>query len=812
MKCKATIIFIIFLSIIFQNCSRTTRIEESFDDSWKFHLGNIQGAEEFAYNDQKWRDIDLPHDWSIEKLPGQEPGKVVGPFSIDSPGKTATGHTVGGTAWYRKKFTLSPDKTYSRTIINFDGVYMNCDVWVNGKLVGSHPYGYTAFHYDISEFLNPSGTENVIAVKVKNEGKNSRWYSGSGIYRHVTLIQKQNISVSHNGVFISTVVATPDEATIQIAATVDAVLDVSQEVKLAISIAGPGGEVLSETETEAEMLATELKIIKDISIPNPELWSIEEPNLYTANIKVIANNKVTDEVSATFGIRTIHFDAQTGFTLNGKPVLLKGGCLHHDNGFLGAAAIDRAEERRVELMKNYGFNAIRSSHNPPSDAFLDACDRIGVLVIDEAFDQWQRPKNPEDYHLYFDEWWEKDLESMINRDKNHPSVIFWSIGNEINERADSAGFVIRKKLVKKAKELDPTRPVTEGICGFWDHPGQEWSTTIPAFADLDISGYNYRRDQYDADHAKFPNRIIMATESYPGDSYEYWQYVKNHPHIIGDFVWTSMDYLGETGIGHTRYTDDPDKGLLRQWPWFNAYCGDIDLCGNKKPQLLYRDVIWDNSELEIAVHTPLPEGKTEFVNYWGWPDEVQSWNWVGHEGQELDVRVFSSYPVVRLELNEKVIAEKKISDSSRYIANFKVPYERGVLKAIAVVDGEEVATKELQTTGIPSKINLVPDKSTIKADRNDLAFVKVEITDSQGNIVPDAAIPMTFSISGSGEIAGSGNSCPYDMESFNNPVCTSYRGKALVIIRPLMNKSTGMIILNAKAEGLETGEIYINVQ
>jgi beta-galactosidase len=812
MNYRITFILLLLVSIAYQGNSQTTRHEMLFDDGWKFFLGDIEGAEKPSFNDKSWRDIDLPHDWSIEKLPGQEPGKVVGPFSKESPGTTATGYTLGGTGWYRKTFTLTSGEQYEKTIINFDGVYMNCEVWVNGKLVGSHPYGYTAFYFDITDLFKPAGKPNVIVVKVKNEGKNSRWYSGSGIYRHVWLIQKQAVNISHNGVFIATENISPNEATIKIASTIEDISTKNPDVKLLINITGPDGKISQTAETQAITISGSKEIIHNITILQPKLWSVDTPNLYAAEIQVVADGKVTDKVTTTFGIRTIHFDAQTGFTLNGKTVLLKGGNMHHDNGFLGSATIDRAEEQRAELMKAYGFNAIRTSHNPPSKQFLDACDRIGVLVMDEAFDMWERPKNPQDYHLYFKDWWKKDLESMVLRDRNHPSVILWSIGNEINERADSVGYIITKRLADEVRKLDPTRPVTEAICGFWDHPGQDWSTTVPAFANLDVGGYNYLWGNYEPDHAKFPKRIMMGTESFPGDAYNYWKQVEKNPWVIGDFVWTAMDYLGETGLGNSRLNDDPDKGFLRSWPWFNAFCGDIDLCGFKKPQLFYRDVIWNNSRLEIAVHSPIPEGKKEIVSYWGWPDESQSWNWNGNEGKIMDVRVFSSYQVIRLELNGKIIDEKPVGDSSKLITNFKVPYEPGVLKAIALNNGIEVASKELRTTGTPAKVKLTADRTKIKADRNDLSYVKVEITDVQGNLIPDAAIPVAFTVSGVGEIAGSGNACPYDMESFNNPVCITYHGRALAILRPLIDTKAGTITLRAEADGLVTGEINITVQ
>ena len=814
LKKRLIIFFSIACCLACQQQHKAPRKDIFFDDDWKFFKGEVVAAELPDFDDSQWRTIDLPHDWSIENLPDQKSGEVVGPFSTESIGTTATGYTVGGTGWYRKTFTLPVNEKLSRTIINFDGVYMNCDVWLNGKLVGSHPYGYTAFHYDISDFLNPAGKSNVIAVKVKNEGQNSRWYSGSGIYRHVSLTQKQAVSVAQNGVFVNTESVSSDEAEIKLSAVVENKTGVANKVKLVISVVDLEGKIAKTVETSEITISSEShEFVQNIKIPNAKLWSIEAPNLYTAEIKVMVNGELVDKSTQTFGIRTIRFDAQNGFQLNGKTVLLKGGCMHHDNGFLGSATIDRAEERRVELMKSNGFNAIRTSHNPPSKQFLDACDRLGVLVLDEAFDQWVRPKNPEDYNQYFKDWWEKDLESMVYRDQNHPSVILWSIGNEINERADSLGFAWRKKLVAKVHTLDSTRPVTEAICSFWDHWGQQWSTTEQAYADLDVGGYNYLDNQYETDHAEFPERIMVGTESFPGEAYANWQQVVKNSYVIGDFVWTAMDYLGETGCGNSTYREKPGPRVgLKPWPWFNAFCGDIDICGFKKPQSYYRDVVWGRSEIEMMVHSPIPEHMVETYSYWGWPDELQSWNWAGNEDKMMDVRVFSKYPVIRLELNGKIIAEQNINEDAKLTANFKVPYQPGELKAIAVEGGKDVVSKILKTSGTPARIRLTTDRSEIKDNRNDLSYVKVEIIDEEGNLVPNASILVKFTVSGVGEIAGSGNACPTDMESFNSPVCKTYHGQSLAILRPLTNNKEGIITLRAEADALVAGEIIIKVE
>jgi beta-galactosidase len=457
-------------------------------------------------------------------------------------------------------------------------------------------------------------------------------------------------------------------------------------------------------------------------------------------------------------------------------------------------------------MKAYGFNAIRTSHNPPSRQFLDACDRIGILVIDEAFDMWEVPKNPDDYSRFFSSWWKQDIASMVLRDRNHPSVIMWSIGNEINERADSSGIVIGKNLINEIRQLDPGRPVTAAICEFWDHRGRPWEATAPAFEILDIDGYNYQWSKYEGDHKIFPDRIMVGTESIAMEAFENWNMVEKHPYIIGDFIWTAMDYIGEAAIGHS-ILDDQENNFSLPWPWYNANCGDIDLIGFKKPQLYYRDVVWNNSKIEILVHTPVPEGRKEIVSYWGWPDEWPSWNWKGHEGKPMDVRIFTRCSKVRLELNGKIIGEQAVSENTKLTALFEVPYEPGILKAIGLENDKEVCTKILSTAGDPVRIRLIPDRPEINADRNDLAYVKVEVTDEMGNIVPDAQFLVHLNLRGEGELAGAGNACPNEMASFQNPEFKTWHGVAMAIIRS--NGKAGAIYISASAEGLKESELNI---
>jgi len=734
----------------------------------------------------------------------------IGPFSPDSPGGASTGYVLGGTGWYRKHFILSSAEAGRLVSILFDGVYMDADVWLNGQHLGNHPYGYTAFAFDLTPHLRPLGQANVLAVRVRNLGRNSRWYSGSGIYRHVRLTVTGPVRVPLWGVTVTTPQVARDRATVKVLTSVANSLDDEVTVSLRTRLLTSNGKTVASGEAQARVPAGgQTEIPQTFEIRSPALWSPDTPQLYRAQVEVFAKSVAVDRTETTFGIREVRFSAENGFILNGEPLLLKGGCMHHDHGPLGSAAIDRAEERRVELMKASGFNAIRTSHNPPSTAFLDACDRLGILVMDEAFDCWEQGKNPDDYHRFFKDWWQRDLDAMVLRDRNHPSVILWSIGNEIPERADPSGLETTRRLIDEAKRLDPTRLVTEAICSFWDHAGRNWSNTAPAFALLEVGGYNYMDVRYRPDHSEFPQRIMIGTESYPIAAWRMWQAVEQCPWVVGDFVWTAFDYLGESGIGHSRLDDEPG-GFGRSWPWFNAFCGDIDICGFKKPQSLYRDVLWRRSPLEILVHTPIPPGRTEKLSDWGWPDELPSWTWPGQEGKPMRVAVYTRCEAVRLELNGKEIATQLLGPDSKLTARFEVPYTAGELRAIGLTGGKKVASLALRTAGPATRLRLIADRPRIRADRNDLCYVTVEVTDAAGNLVPTAALPVRFAVEGAGELAAVGSGNPKLPESFRQPHRTTDQGRCLAILRPRGNP--GVIRLRAETEGLKPATLRIRTR
>lgn len=735
--------------------------------------------------------------------------RAIGPFSPESPGGGSTGHTMGGVGWYRKEFKLSDADQNKRVSILFDGVYMNADTWINDHYLGNHPYGYTSYGYDLTPYLRSPGQPNVVSVRVDNTGRNSRWYSGSGIYRHVQLRVTDAVHFSRWGLYVTTPQVTDDQALVEIESTIKNDSSSKKILELESILYNQHGDRVGHANSTIAVGGNdEIKRTHLIKVDSPSLWSHDNPTLYNARVNLIMDGEKIDQMNTKVGIRSIEVDVTHGLRINGKPILLKGGCMHHCNGPLGSKAIDRAEERRVELMKKHGFNAIRTSHNPPSPAFLDACDRLGMFVMDEAFDCWDKGKMPMDYHLYFKQWWHSDIESMIKRDRNHPSVILWSIGNEIPDRVELSGLDIEKELVSLVHQLDPTRPVTEAINGVY-----HWSSTAAAYEMLDVGGYNYLWKQYLKDHEKYPGRVMVGTESFPNEALENWLQVEKYPWVIGDFVWTGMDYLGESGIGHSQITGKytPPESFGMPWPWYDSYCGDIDICGFKKPQSYYRDVVWRRSKLEMAVHSPIPDGQKEELSKWGWPDEHQSWNWDVPAGEKLNVNVYSRYPKVRLELNGKIIGEKPVPDDKKLTASFEVPYEQGELRVSGIEGGRAVDSKILKTAGKPKAIRLTADRSRIRANRNDLSYVTVEIVDEHSQRVPNVELPIRFEVSGAGDIAAVGNGNPNDMNSFQSLECKTFKGRCLAILRPRSSKQ-GKVTLKAMAKGINEASITINME
>jgi beta-galactosidase len=818
------------------------------DTGWKFLLGDPVGAEAAAFVDSSWRTVDLPHDWSIETAP--EKG---------NPAGGGEGYFPAGIGWYRKTFHAPAGWKGKRVSVEFDGVYRNATVYLNGRQLGTHPYGYTSFTFDLTPELNFADA-NVLAVRVDNsEQPNSRWYSGSGIYRHVRVVVTDAVHVAHWGVFVATPEASDTSAKVFVRTRVANELASNTNVTVETMLLDKAGKKVGSAQSKLDLTAAQkADAVQEIKVANPALWMPETPTLYDAISIVRLGGKVIDKVITPFGIRTLAWSAEKGFLLNGKSIKFAGGSVHHDNGPLGAAAFDRAEERRVELLKAAGYNAVRAAHNPPSPAFLDACDRLGLLVLDEPFDMWEVSKVKYDYGRDFDEWWQRDTSSMVMRDRNHPSVVIWGIGNEIPELTVERGRTLAKQLADQVRSLDSTRPLTLAFPGTTTAPNAE-----AVFSLLDITGYNYSlASSYSADHEKLPSRIMLTTESFPQSAFSLWKISQENPYVLGDFTWTGMDYLGESGIGSWSFVDAPAGGtskttsgssgsmsftkivdgmflkmaqehekamaekaagakksessgnaamgtMASAYPWHGAVCGDIDLTGYRKAQSYYRDIVWNGGErVYLAVHVPAPEGKRVAAAMWASYPMLPSWSWPGEEGKEMQVEVFSGAERVQLFLNGKLIDEKSTGKDQEFKAVFAVPYEPGTLKAVGLRGGRQVAESILTTAGKATKLKVTADRTVLQADGQDLSFITVEAVDADGRSDLQADQEIQFSMSGPGSIAAVGNGDQRDPDSYQSDKRKLYQGRALVVIRT--TRQVGRIELTARSAGLNDGSVTID--
>lgn len=822
--------------------SNTPRQAVAADAGWKFFLGDPSGAEAPLFPDVSWRTVDLPHDWSIESKPAK-----------DNPSGAGGGFFPNGTGWYRKTFHAPANWKGRRVSVEFDGVYRDATVYLNGHKLGTHPYGYTAFTFDLTPDLSFSGA-NVLAVRVNNSDQpNSRWYSGSGIYRHVRLVVTDPTHVAHWGVFVTTPEANSTSAKVSIRTQMANESSSSAGVTVETTLLDKAGNKVGSAQSKLSIATgQEDNIAQEITVSNPALWSPASPTLYRAISRIQKDGKVTDEVTTTFGIRSLSWSAEKGLLLNGKPVKLTGGSVHHDNGPLGAAAFDRAEERKVELLKSAGHNAVRTAHNPPSSAFLDACDRLGLLVLDEPFDMWAAHKVKFDYATNFNEWWKRDVSSMVMRDRNHPSIVIWGIGNEIPELEVDRGAALGKQLADQVRSLDNTRPLTLAFPG---------TTTLPTaqavFSQLDITGYNYNiLPTYKKDHEQLPSRLMLTTESLPAKAFPLWQISQDNPYILGDLTWTSMDYLGESGIGAWQYgtpqqakmaegmagvmastamvdqlftgmangkdmmeeigknNADPNAKAMMElffhpYPWHASACGDFDLTGFRKPQSYYRDIIWNGGDRVYAtVRLPEPEGKKIIAIMWATYPTLPTWSWPGQEGKNLDVEVYSGAEKVQLFLNDKLIGEKPTGREQEFKATFSVPYAQGTLKAVGLRGDHPVAESVLTTSKESTQLRVTADRTEIEANGEDLSFVTVEAVDANGRPDLYASKEVKFEISGPGVIAAVGNGNGEDPDSYYGDRRKLYQGRAQVVIRT--SRRTGPIKLTVKSSGLSDGALTIN--
>lgn len=774
--------------------------DQSFDLDWRFRLGEGDFSAP-GVADADWRRVDLPHDWSIEDLPQPWTKDRFGPFDKTAVGGTGTGFTVGGEGWYRKRFTLPAEAAGQRVEIRFGGVAVLSEVWLNGHKLGEHHHAYTPFVFDLTPYLVEG--ENVLAVHATNLGRNSRWYAGSGLYRSVTLdVMPAGARLARDAVASWTRSIEAGRAEVEVTTRIE---EAAAGLELLTELRDARGRVAARARSAATG-----EVRQTLAVRRPRLWSPKTPDLYTLETSLVRGRTVLDRSSRKIGVRIVTMDPETGLQINGERFPLRGGCVHHDNGLLGAATFADADERRVLLHKARGFNAFRSAHNPSSDAFLDACDKHGMLVIEEAFDSWHVHKRPQDHTTHFADEWREDLAAMVASGRNHASVIMWSIGNEITERSTDVGLEWSWKLGNEIRRLDPTRPVTAGLQEFLGRPmtapegtaraGHAGERDQPSTIFLDVAGYNYKLPDIEPDHALYPGRIIYASETYPSDAWAYQTLVERAPYFLGEFVWTSMDYVGEAGVGlTTRAAPSPGNYAFINFPVYNAYCGDIDLIGDQKPQSRFRDVAWGLSALEVAVRRPLPEGQAEKIPLWGWSEEMPSWTWPGHEGEALAVRIYTRGDRVELRLNGAVVESRTLTAADKIKAEFMVPYAAGTLEAVAFSGDREVARQSLTTTGAPARLALRPEPAS-GVGRQALHFVNVDVRDAEGRLSADAMSKVALTINGPAELIGFGSSNPRAVGSFQAPEAETFYGRALAILRG--TGEAGPVRIEARAEGL----------
>ncbi len=826
---KSSMLIIIFtIGCLFASCTKDKTSKElsvsdqNFNSDWLFLKDTVDNGQNVFLDDSSWRKLNLPHDWAIE-----------GPFKKGSDLRTG-GLPVYGEAWYRKHFTV--DKKYSskQISIEFDGAMNNAKVWLNGTYIGERPYGYIGFEFDLTPHIK-FGEDNVIAVQLSPEDLAARWYPGAGIYRNVRLKINSLVHIPQWGTYITTPEVTDEQATVSIKTTIKNANMSSSDIVLETILKDEKGTVVgSNSSSVVIQKSAEKDITQTIKIAKPKRWDIKTPVLYTASSNVLIDGNIVDSYDSEFGVRTIDFDANKGFILNGKQVELNGVCMHHDQGALGTAINYRAKERQMQIMQSMGVNALRTSHNPPSPELLQVCDRLGIVVIVEAFDEWKMGKVPNGYNKYFDQWHEKDLRDMIQRDRNHPSVIMWSIGNEILEQSKEDGWKLTKHLNDICHDEDNTRPTTIGF-NYYPAP------FVNKLAyQVDIVGMNYWPLSYTEIKEQNPNMILYGSEtssqtssrgvyhfpieaavqketnhvsSYDGVVGPPWAYLpdaefdaqEKNPFSLGEFIWTGFDYIGEP----TPYAgkDNSTNGRWTlDWPSRSSYFAPVDLCGFPKDRYFLYQSQWTT---EPMVHV-LPH-----------------WNWEGKEGDVIPVYAYTNCDEVELIVNGKSLGKKvkgvdttkvpaefhdfeKGMYTSKYRLSWDVPYQPGSIKVIGYKNGKAVAEKEIKTAESPAKIHLIADRTEIKADGNDLSFITVKIEDVSGNLCPIAANDVNFEVTGEGTLAAVDNGDQTAITSFQANHRKAFNGLCLLVVKS--KNDAGEIKITASSEGLKSETIIVKTK
>lgn len=789
-------------------------IRSPFNTGWTFRPKTNEFAE-LTGAAKPPTPVTLPHDAVI--------GTARDP---DADGGAATGYFHGGTWEYLKTFDAPQDWAQKRIYLEFEGIYRSSLIYVNGSLAKSWASGYTGFTVALNDFLS-FGEQNTLRVEARAH-RDSRWYSGGGIHRPVHFMVADTVHIPLDGVTVKTEEISARFATIIVRTEIANTADRPASVWAETRITAPDGTTVAYDKAPVTLGTGETTTrTQRLLIENPALWSLDDPTLHQVHVLLRRDDEVVDETQARFGIRQFAIDPIRGLRLNGGEVKLRGACVHHDNGLLGAAAIGRAEERRVELLKDAGFNAIRSSHNPLSRAMLDACDEHGMLVMDEAFDVWTQSKSDFDYAIDFEASWERDLEAMVRKDRNHPSVFAYSTGNEIPEVASPQGALWARRLANRVRELDPTRFVTHALNGqlavmnefiaemmskpngsgelhdgmgintmmtqmaeLGNHIGaSELATnrTYEAFSTVDIAGMNYTDSRYELDRELFPNRVIVGAETFPTQIDKLWELVTNNTHVIGDFTWTGWDYLGEVGIGRTRYADTDHDGVTARYPWLLAHVGDIDITGHRRPASYYREIVFGLRHTPyIAVRRPENHHREVVSSPWAWSDSIASWTWPTFEGKPIAVEVYSGGDEVELLLDGASLGRAPSGVGHRYRAVFETTYQSGSLVAVSYRDGDEVARHQLATAQGQPRIQASADRTRIRADESDLAFVDIVLVDEDGSVMSASDQPLRVEITGPAKLQAFGTANPTNEHTqFTDATHRTYDGRALVIIRPV---------------------------
>jgi len=771
---------------------------QSFDAGWKFNLGDVTGAQSPTFNDSAWRTLDLPHDWSIELA-----------FNQNSLSGSGGGFLDGGIGWYRKTFTLDASASGRRILVDFDGVYMNSQVWINGTSVGTRPYGYSTFEYDLTPYVKTDGSNNVIAVEVNNNQPNSRFYSGSGIYRNVWLTELGPVHVPWSGVIVSPVVS-GGAATVAVTTKVENLSNASASAVVRTTIVAADGTTAASNDSAATAVAAGVTspVQQALTVSSPQLWSVATPTLYEVTVQILIGGNVADTYATTMGIRTAAFSATTGFSLNGQGMKIQGVNMHHDLGALGSAVNYRAIERQVQILKSMGANAIRTAHNPPAPELLDITDRLGVLVLEEAFDTWEQTKTANDYGLYFTAWAQRDIQAMVERDRNHPSIILWSIGNEVGGSTTATA----QNLINWVHAEDTTRAITWASNKMGGpHVSEGDDRDVAAL--LDVAGYNYApyAGDYDADHSAFPTWKFIGTEtsaavrsrgiyhtpastltqatsqsspdrqcsSYDNETVSFgataesaYTYGDSRAFVSGSFVWSGFDYIGEP----TPYAS---------WPSKSSYYGAIDTAGFPKDIYYFYESRWTSDPM---VHI-LPH-----------------WNW--SSGTTVTVFVYNNCDSVELFLNNTSLGSKTMASGGALHLEWDVPWSTGTLRAACTRAGSVVTTTTVQTAGAAARVALSADRTSIAADGRDLVFVTGSIEDANGVVVPTAANAVAFSVSGPGQLVGVDNGNPIDDASYKGTSRNAFSGNVLAIVRS--TETAGMITIGATASGLTAGSVAVS--